>query len=154
MNRELVERATHPEALEALTCELEAVEKKWRDARQRIEGAGMSEVQQAQHAAMRWGSPMVCSIFPEDESIATRLGSQDLAVVLPDGVRGPFGEPVKMLAIPSFWLGSIDPTGDLAPQAVAENVGRLTFRIQIEIFTYDRLGLRRGAGDGGGGALL
>jgi len=152
MNRLLVEHATHPQALEMLTRELEVVDPRWRDARQRIVGAGMSEVQLALQAALPWSARLSDrkAIFPQDESLATRLGAQDLAITLPDGLIGPFGTPIKLLSIPSFWLGGIDLGNDVEPRIDTIAQGRLTFRIQSEVFQYDRLGLRRGTGDGGG----
>lgn len=149
MNRALVEGATHPEALDGLTKELEKSKPDWRDARDRVVGKGLSEVQLAQHAALPWSKPMASAIFPDDEKIATRLGAQDLAIALPDGVIGPFGRPIKMLSIPSFWLGDIDPAGSVEPDGIVENVGTLTFRVQTEVFRYDRLGLRRDIVNGG-----
>jgi len=144
MNRLLVEHATHPQALEMLTRELEAVDPRWRDARQRIVGTGMSEVQLAQQAALPWSKRMAETIFPQDESLATRLGAQDLAITLPDGLIGPFGTPIRSLSIPNFWLGGIDLGNEIKPCIDTIAQGRLTFRIQSEVFLYDRLGLRRG----------
>ena len=149
MNRLLVEHATHPQALELLTRELETIDPRWRDARQRIVGTGMSEVQLAQQAALPWSKRMAETIFPQDESLATRLGAQDLAIALPEGLIGPFGTPIRFLSIPSFWLGNIDLGKDLVPQVDTITPGRLILRIQSEAFQYDRLGLRRGAGNGG-----
>jgi len=68
---------------------------------------------------------------------------------LPEGLTGPFGTLIRMLSIPSFWLGDIDLGNDLEPQVDTTAPGRLIFRIQNEVFQYDHLGLRRGAEDGG-----
>ncbi|KWT72530.1 CRISPR-associated helicase Cas3, protein [Hyphomicrobium sulfonivorans] len=49
MNRTLVEQATHPHALEALTCELERVNPAWRGARERSDGQNVADTYLAQH---------------------------------------------------------------------------------------------------------
>lgn len=82
--------------------------------------------------------------LPPSERLATRLGAQDLAITLPDGPIGPFGTPIRMLSIPSFWLGDIDLGNDVEPCIDMIAQGRLTFRIQSEVFRYDHFCLRRG----------
>src|SRR5690606_10327133 len=109
----------------------------------RIVGTGMSEAQLARQAALPWSARMAETIFPLDERLGTRLGAQDLAITLPEGLIGPFGKPIRMLSIPNFWFGDNDLGDDLEPRIDTTAQGRLTFRVQSEVFQYDRLGLRR-----------
>ena len=82
-------------------------------------------------------------IFPPDESVATRLGARDLIVKL-DRVRGPFGSPIRTLAIPHYWCRvRIDFEQNTDPENVISRDGTISFEIQNARFSYDRYGLRR-----------
>jgi hypothetical protein len=61
----------------------------------------------------------------------------------PEGTIGPFGERIQAISIPSFWLGGIDPEGDLVPTIGPIHPDRIVFTIQGRPFIYDRLGLQR-----------
>jgi CRISPR-associated endonuclease/helicase Cas3 len=151
MNRHLVERATHPEALDALTASLAVADPRWQKCRQDLDGNALADAQVAAGAKLPWSKPFSSDELAfqgqgtsaDEAQIGTRLGAQDLVVTLPDGIDGPFGKPIHSISIPSFWLGSIRLGEDIAPQIVSEHRDELRFAVQREQFTYDRFGLRR-----------
>ncbi len=143
MNRKLVERATHPLALDALTGELEQRDRRWRRARQDIDGQQAADAYIARHARLPWAHGFDNDElgFPKDERIGTRLGADDVLVSLPDGTPGPFGKEIRMLSIPGRWLQGVDPGGEAEP-VVTQN-GALQIELGDRHFLYDSLGLRR-----------
>jgi CRISPR-associated endonuclease/helicase Cas3 len=151
MNRLLVERATHPAALERLTADLAAVDPLWRRCRQDIEGNALADAHIAASAKLRWTSSFDSDdlAFPGqgtslgDARYGTRLGAQDLSIDLPDRITGPFGTTIRAISIPSFWLGGVDFTDDLTPSNISVHGNGLRFTIQSIQFAYDRVGLRR-----------
>jgi CRISPR-associated endonuclease/helicase Cas3 len=151
MNRMLVERATHPEALAALTVELERSDRRWREAATRTDGRGIGDQQAAALARLNWRTAFPELAFPEaGEAVATRLGARDLGVTFAGpGPKGPFGEPVLALSIPHFWLDGIDLAQPADPHEVVERSGGFSFQIQASRYEYDNFGLRRGPSDGG-----
>ncbi len=151
MNRLIVERATHPEALEALTRELEVADRRWREAAFRTEGKAIGDQQAAAQARIKWHTAFPMLTFPEaGEMVATRLSARDLAVDFPGrGPLGPFCTAVQSLSIPNHWLSGLDLNGSVDPQEVSERDGGFSFRIQTIRFDYSNLGLRRGTNDGG-----
>ncbi len=144
MNRMLVERATHPLALNALTSKLEQRDRRWRSARQDIDGQQAADAYIAKHARLPWDQAFDNDEFgfPKDERIGTRLGADDVLVSLPDGTQGPFKKEIRVLSVPSRWLGGADPGGKLDPSVVPSN-GALQIRLGDRQFLYDLLGLRR-----------
>lgn len=148
MNRRIVECATHPDALDALTATLAEIDPRWRTCRQNIEGNMLADAYVAASARLPWRKDFTADDLafgqsPDDARFGTRLGAQDLIVTLPDSVIGPFGTPIRSISIPSFWLGSILFDEDVSPQNVSVNRDELHFAIQQEEFMYDRFGLRR-----------
>lgn len=153
MNRMLVERTTHPDALDALTLELGNADEGWIKAGNRTEGRYMTDRQTAARARLRWDLAFDDAnvLFPADgERVATRLGARDLAVAF-DGVPviGPFGEAIRRLSIPHHWLRGIDLEGDLTPKSVEQiaDSAKVSFLIQAARFDYTHLGLNRRSED-------
>lgn len=147
MNRRLVERTTHPDALEALTANLERQDSRWRKLRQDLDGSKIGDAYLAQHARLPWEKRFDCDgndalAFPEEEKLGTRLGSEDLQIALPDGTIGPFGQQIRVLSIPGHWMMGSDLTQELSPTAEPAETG-LLLQVQDKRFHYDRLGLRR-----------
>jgi CRISPR-associated endonuclease/helicase Cas3 len=145
MNRELVERATHPEALHALTEELVASNPKWRSAEVNVWGGRFAMSQQAKDALLQthlsFSDPAV--LFKSDQDIGTRLGVRDLAVRFAQPVRGPFGGDVQHIAIPGHWAEGIDASGELSPRVDNCDWGLFEFTLQSRSFSYSRSGLQR-----------
>ena len=143
MNRKLVEQATHPLALDALTGELERRDPRWRRARQDNDGQKAADAYIAQGARLPWdcGFDNDALGFPADERIGTRLGTDDVQVSLPDGTHGPFGKEIRVLTIPQRWLRGVDLNGELTPRIAAED-GALQLTLGDRQLIYDSLGLR------------
>ncbi|MDH4981172.1 CRISPR-associated helicase Cas3' [Hyphomicrobium sp. D-2] len=146
MNRTLVEQATHPHALEALTCELEKVNPAWRGAGERSDGQKVADTYLAQHVLLPWKrgfSGQIDLAFPMDERTGTRLGADDVLVPMPEGTIGPFGHEIRVLTIPSRWLPGVDLSADLVPQIMPDGGAALKFNLGSHRFCYDALGLRK-----------
>lgn len=145
MNRLLVEQATHPAALEALTGELEKLNAGWREARQDNDGQKAADAYIARSAIMPWGKGFDDEdfAFPMNERIVTRLGADDILVTLPEGARGPFGREVQSLIIPRRWLPGLDLTGELVPQTTVERNAALKITLGDHELIYDAFGLRK-----------
>jgi CRISPR-associated endonuclease/helicase Cas3 len=144
MNRMLVERTTHPDALKTLTRELEASDKRWRDDLLKMSGKAQGDVQAAAHARLRWDESWIHPrvVFPPDEYIATRLGARDLIVKLPWPV-GPFSRPIRSVSIPQHWLAGVDLGQDIEPTITSAADEVIRFDIQTASYQYDRFGLAR-----------
>jgi CRISPR-associated endonuclease/helicase Cas3 len=138
-NRMLVERATHPEALERV---VEA--KGWQAFSAKRDGVLGAEKQQACNNALDLSTPFSeLDHFPDaEENITTRLGARDLMLRLPDGTPGAFG-PVTAIRVPA-WLAPGVPH-DAVP-VVKPRDGGFALTLPGEkgpvVLTYDRLGLR------------
>jgi CRISPR-associated endonuclease/helicase Cas3 len=131
MNRRLVEQATHPERLDAV-----AQENGWQDYRRRVTGKAIAETQGAELVVLDRAKKFPCR-FPDDEVIRTRLGEQGVILTLPDGTIGPFGHPVKTLALPVHWSRGL--TGD--EEAIVECDTPLRLRVGGKRFQYGADGL-------------
>lgn len=144
MNRQLVECSTHPEALEALTSELEKKDPRWRNMRTRIDGNEVADRTSAAHVRLQWQASFTNEsfAFPTDEHFGTRLGAEDLQVILPAGTIGPFGTAVCAISIPAHWLKGVDLSQDPTPSLDRADTG-LIFTVLGQRFRYDRLGLHR-----------
>ena len=144
MNRKLVERATHPDALCQITEELG---EKWKAHATDTEGGYIADGQVARNHTVRFDKSFfednreVC--FPEmEDRIRTRLGDDRLEIVSAPPPPSPF-EPSRLidkLELPLRWL-----TGAEAPESVEPTVAEegVEFSIGSHRFRYDRLGLRR-----------
>ena len=106
INRELVERTTHPEALEALVEELAAGEPKWRAHDEDNFGLTLAHRGSAAAAGIDWTRPFSDLIsLPwsgDEERFATRLGLDSRVVEFDQAEApiSPFGEQVRRIAIP------------------------------------------------------
>jgi len=142
-NRLLVEQATHPEALNAITQELG---EPWVRFGTEYEGALAATKTVANLHALPFDKPFEDVQFPENEGrIGSRLGAADRVVVFdPPQQQGPFGQAVAQLAIRHHLL----PRG-LAADAEAKNVQPLpdaagfTFELGAAQYRYTRLGVER-----------
>ena len=142
-NRQLVELATHPEALDAIALELGP---EWAAFGQEYEGALAATKTVANLHAVPFDKPFGDVPFPENElGIGSRLGAADRLVTFAEPVPiGPFGQPVDQLALRHHLV----PHG-LAPDAAADGVQHLqdepgfTFRLGEARYRYSRLGVER-----------
>ena len=145
MNRELVERATHPEALDAITAELGDA---WKDHAISTEGGHIADVQTARGHTIRRDMSFftdnreVC--FPsDDQRIRTRLGDDRVEITFDPAPASPFDRTstIERMAMSSRWLPGGEPAEPVAP--APSDGGGFEFPIGGRRFRYDRLGLRR-----------
>ena len=144
MNRELVERATHPEALEEIVLKLGD---EWRVHANSLEGEQIADNLTARNAIVRRDKSFFTDnrevIFGDmEERIRTRLGDDRIDIGFDPPPASPFDKSAKIenLAVSVRWLGGGDVPESVAPVPVE---GGFTFSIGDRQFTYDRLGLRR-----------
>ena len=144
MNRLLVERATHPEALNAIT---EEMGEDWKEHAIKTEGGEIADKQHARgHTVKRdksfFHDNRDVLFVSDEEKIRTRLGDDRIDIALDPPQPSPFDalNSIDKLAVSVRWL----PDGD-APESVTPSPadGGFTFAIGDRRFVYDRLGLRR-----------
>nr|WP_321510302.1 CRISPR-associated helicase Cas3' [uncultured Celeribacter sp.] len=133
MNRQLVERATHPERLDAI-----ASERGWEEYRRRVIGKTIAETIGAEHVLLDRRAPFP-DAFPQEEAIRTRLGESGVLVTLPEGTIGPFGQEIRTIVLPAHW--SRDLTGEETVEILTSEP--LTFRVGTLELTYNASGLIR-----------
>ena len=145
MNRELVERATHPEALEGIVLELGD---EWRVHAISLEGGQIADGLTARNAIVSRDKSFFTDngdvIFSDmEERIRTRLGDDRVDIDFDPQPASPFDKSarVEKLAVSARWLGGAEVPESVAPVAVTSG---FTFSIGDRPFIYDRLGLRRG----------
>lgn len=144
MNRKLVERATHPEALEALVVELGD---DWRVHANEVEGERIADGLTARGAIIRRDKSFFIDnrdvLFGSDEErIRTRLGDERVDIVFIEPQDSPFGQQrsIDKLAVSLRWLDGAEVPESVDASAVD---GGFEFVIGNRRFRYDRLGLRR-----------
>lgn len=133
MNRELVERATHPERLDEV-----ARVNGWEDFRRRVTGKAIAETQGAKLVTLDRRAEFPCQ-FPDDEVIRTRLGEEGAIVTLPEGTIGPFGHRIETLALPVHWSHGL--TGE--EEVIVEGDMPLRLSVGKKRFQYGAGGLIR-----------
>ena len=144
MNRELVERATHPEALEKIVVELGD---EWRVHANSVEGGQIADGLTARNAIIRRDKSFFTDnrevIFGDmEERIRTRLGDDRIEIGFDAPPASPFDKSARIekLAVSVRWLGGTDVPESVAPIPIAEG---FNFAIGDRLFSYDRLGLRQ-----------
>ena len=141
-NRVLVERSTHPEALDAIAQDMGA---DWVAFGQSCDGALAANMTLATYNAVEFDRAFGERLFPMDEVIGTRLGAADRLLVFAEPApMGPFGEPVRQLAVRHHMLPRELPD-DAQPQDVQElnAESAFIFRLSDRAYRYSRLGLER-----------
>ena len=145
MNRELVERATHPEALDAITADQGDA---WKEHEISTAGALIADVQTARGHVIRRDKSFftdnreVC--FPGDEErIRTRLGDDRVEIAFSPEPASPFdaSRTIDRLSMSARWVPGVSPPDAVEP--VATDGGGFEFQVGERAFRYDRLGLRR-----------
>ena len=149
MNRSLVERATHPTALKAITAELGD---DWRVHANNVDGEFIADGMTAASAVVRrdktfnGGNSDV--VFGDmQQQIRTRLGDEGIEVEFLPQPKSPFDASVSIekLTIPAHLLRgqSLDTAVSEEPIAPTTDAAGFRFSINGANFRYDRLGLRR-----------
>ena len=147
MNRKLVERATHPEALEEIVEIMGGG--KWRTHANKVEGEYIAEGLTASQVII----PRNKSFFGEDnrdlafpskseENIRTRLGDDRIDIAIDPMAPSPFDgrEKIDKLSVSVRWLPEGERTETVAPSVFQ---GGFTFSVGDRAFRYDRLGLHK-----------
>ena len=140
MNRELVERATHPEALEEIVLELGD---EWRIHANGLEGGQIADNLTARNAIIRRDKSFFTDnrevIFGDmEERIRTRLGDDRIDVGFEPPPASPFDGSLRIegLAVSVRWLGGTEVPESVAPEPTD---GGFAFAIGDRRFVYDRL---------------
>ncbi len=144
MNRELVERATHPGVLDAITEELGPA---WREHAHRVIGGEIADGLNARSAIVRRDRSFCRDnrevlFASQEERIRTRLGDEGIELPLSPAPPSPFGAgPIESLVVPARWLA------DEEGETVTPDIGAEGFTVEVggAVLRYDRLGLRREA---------
>ncbi len=145
MNRELVERATHPDPLKQVVEELG---EDWLVHANKVTGDELADGLTASQAIIRRDKSFFTDnrevLFPTsmEEKIRTRLGDDRLDVELEPAPPSPLKQrrTIKRLALPLRW---VDPSRIDGPARPSLTDDGFTFSIGDRVFHYDRLGLRR-----------
>ena len=144
MNRELVEKGTHPEVLEKIAQELG---EGWVAHGRRVRGEDLADGLTAQSAILRRDKSFfndnrdVVFSTGVEEKIRTRLGDDRIDVQLAPQPPSPFGQSrrIDRVTLPVRWIGGVPIEGPTTPVEDSEG---FCFVIGGRTFRYDRLGLR------------
>lgn len=138
MNRLLVEGATHPEPIAALSAEKG---KPWAAYEDEVYGRNVSDAQEGRNMRLPVDEPFHDLRFPDDdERIRTRLGSEGARIALAPGTIGPFGLAISSLTCPAHWRVTPPPE---PVTALAEADGGLRLEAGGQGLRYGRQGLER-----------
>jgi len=145
-NRELVERATHPEVLSALEKELGG---DWKVHGQDVDGElqakkGVAALHQLPFDRAFEDEAGNVLTFPDGEQqLSTRLGANDYLLTFDPPQPGPFGNAIKHLPV-RHHLWPKNTTPDELPVIQSHTPrGGFSFRLGDATYHYSRLGLER-----------
>ncbi len=145
-NRELVERATHPDALANLARELGP---DWVTHGQNIDGElqakrGIVAIHRLpfdKHFEDDEGNTLV--FLDAEQKVSSRLGASDYLVTFDPPQPGPFGNAIRHLPVRHhMWPRGVSPDTPPKVQAVGIEDG-FTFTLATAPYRYSRLGLER-----------
>lgn len=131
--RELIERATHATALEALP-------EVWKKHRDFLEGEQLAEILQAVRSLLELKPFGELHYSDKGERVLTRLGESTFDLPLAEPMPSPFGGRIRRVPIPARWLEGAEP-----PEVVSAEATEEGFRVRIgeRAFSYTRFGLER-----------
>ncbi len=139
MNRELVERATHPDAQAAEIARRGAA---WKDYHTSTIGRDISHRGQAQTWLLRRSERFPDRFPGKDEIVQTRLGAAGPLIRFTPGTVGPFGSEITQMTIPAHWRGIAASDTPVTPEPVE---GGMRFVLGEVTLFYGRAGLVRQA---------
>ena len=140
MNRELVESAMHPEAIEALLREKDEL---WNAYHVSVLGRTVSEGAIARLNLLDRSQPYIHTNFPpSDESIMTRLGEEGIILNFATEHSGPFGSNISRISLPAHWMKGIS-ADDVESVEVHVVEKGLKFQIGEQVLEYSTAGLTR-----------
>ena len=142
MNRMLVERATHPQALQTL---VDSMGDDWVVHANQVTGARFAEDLTAHNAVIRRDRSFLdreVAFGSAEERIRTRLGDEGVKVMFEPQPASPFNPdlPIPQLSIPYHMSRGLNPED---PVSTTPADGGFEFAIEGAHFRYDRWGLRR-----------
>ena len=142
MNRELVENATHPQALEDL---VESRGGEWVTHQGEITGARIGDIQIARNAIVKRDKTFLEKevVFAGNETqIRTRLGDEGIEVSFSPAPVSPLD---PSLSIESITMPAHMTAGATPEESVEPVIGQAGFEFAVgsRRFAYDRLGLRQ-----------
>ena len=142
MNRMLVERATHPQALQTL---VDSMGDDWVVHANQVTGARFAEDLTAHNAVIRRDRSFLdreVAFGSAEERIRTRLGDEGVKVMFEPQPASPFNPdlPIPQLSIPYHMSRGLNPEESVAATPAD---GGFEFDIEGAHFRYDRWGLRR-----------
>ncbi|MDO4230860.1 MAG: CRISPR-associated helicase Cas3' [Lautropia sp.] len=142
-NRELVEKATHPEALDNIAAELGG---RWQRFGQEYDGGLRAVESVAEIHAIAFECPFDCfrSRSEDEFVIGSRLGAADRLLVFSEEPMGPFGIPVRQLTLRHHMVERGLPA-DVVPtrlQILPDGSG-FSFVLGSTQYRYSRLGVER-----------
>ncbi len=143
MNRELVEKATHPKALQKL---VEKMGDAWLIDANEVEGERLADRLSACNAVVKRDANFMCRevVFAgNEERIRTRLGDEGVEMSFSPAPSSPFDKsPIESINLPGHMSQGLKP--DESVESVARSVGDgFEFEVGDRRFVYDRLGLRQ-----------
>ena len=149
-NRELVERATHPAALDAIAQQMG---EGWPAHAISVKGQQIADFMAGGRAVIPFNRSFFADndqvVFPpgDEEKIRTRLGDERVEIAFDPAPASPFdGKPINKVAMRLNWLRRRDGDSVNIPQEPIETesvAGGFEFDIGGQRFHYDRRGLRR-----------
>ena len=142
MNRRLVERATHPGALKAIT---RGMGEDWIVHANEVEGARIADNVTGQHVVIERCKTFLdqgIAFAGKEERIRTRLGDDRLDVILDPPQPSPFdsSQQIDKLALRMDWLPSGKEPESVVPSPDGDG---FEFALGERRCRYDRRGLRR-----------
>lgn len=150
-NRELVERATHPEVLHSLAQELGA---DWLAHGQSVDGETHAERVQANLNVLPFGQRFMTVDdngyeletlrFPDKEQkVSSRLGAADYLLSFDPPQPGPFATPTRSIPVRHHLWPNDTPPDTQAVIGETLQEGGFTFTVGTTSYRYSRLGLER-----------
>ncbi|MCY4366213.1 MAG: CRISPR-associated helicase Cas3' [Chloroflexi bacterium] len=149
MNRELVEKSTHPERLNSIVRESPQT---WTVHHNQMEGSAYADAITADNILVDWQAPFYDpatgsndEVIFKANNVMTRLAEPSIDIDFPPGTIGPFGNEISKISIPYWMIG--EGAADVQ-DAVAELIdsGPESFSFQVptgQRFHYARQGLQR-----------
>ena len=144
LNRLLVERATHPDALKAIT---EEMGDDWKEHALNTEGGEIADKQHARGHTIRRDKSFFednrdVLFVSDEERIRTRLGDDRIDITLDPPQPSPLdpSNNIDKLAVSVRWLPGEDVPESVTPSPTGSG---FTFAVGDKRFVYDRWGLRR-----------
>ncbi len=137
MNRELVESATHPDAVASL---LEEKGNTWKEYDLKLGGTIGAQNAFAQLNRLDRSKPYGEPFPQSDERIVTRLGEEGVVLTFDSSPIGPFGGEISRLTLPAHLSYGISEA-EIDADNVAATPDGLVFTVSGSEFRYTREGL-------------